>query len=1165
MTLRLFTWLLMVMFFTTLILAPLYSPTILRWVAHNIGDWSQGRLTVERADGQLARRFTLEGVRINLPAKLQLKLDYLRLDWRPFRLLDRELCLRSFEARGLQIELPAPQVTAEREPVPFNGIVLPIHGMVGELILTDIVVLQGGKELLALPSLHARRWQLAAEGMEIGGLALKVAGGEFHLNGFLPLQPSAVPRLELDLRLGGLPLAQPLIGRATVGGTLAEPQIILRTTSPSVVMVEGRVAWQADPLEFDAVVNLEPADLQRWHSAAPAGMLGGRLTLRGNPARMAIGSELKGDIAPTATTHLKEIRMASRLDLDLARQQLAVDMVQTHLLEGRVDLLGQLAWENGLSWQGRLSAQGINPVALAAEWPARLESEILMRGRWHDGQLRSEVDLLFLRGEMRQRPFLLTAHGQMEDKRLQLSRLHLESGSARLQMRGRFDGRVDAAVALMASDLQDLYPGLFGQIELLALVNGAVDAPEIVTQLRGEQLAWQTLHLDEIALDLAVDLSGRRAFDANLRAGKLRQAEQNLIDFANLRLDGRRGSHQGELELKGFDLHLFQSFHGQLTEGLKWRGELLHGSLELPALGHWLQHESAALDLSAEKQQLANWCWREDGDRLCLHASQQLGSVDGLINQINFDLQRLKEYLPQGVTVGGVVRGEARVAWPPSGDWGQLDLAILQAQSRIEIAEREPIDIAFRQFGLQMRGNSQGVRVSSRIDAPEWASITSQIDLPGWQPTLPWQQAQVSAEADVTLAELSWLARWVPALVNPRGAAAVKLDATGTLAKPRLSARLSLTDAGARIPQAGIDVAVEMEGRVVPDGRANLSGRARSGSGALQMHAASELKGWLPGAVEVTIDGERFETVRLPFARVDISPRLRLTYAEDRLSIGGEVVIPRASLGIPELPPGVTRSNDVVVLGREIEQQRRLRSDLDLVVALGDSVRLEGQGFKGRLGGRVRLRQGGDEVLLASGELLVLDGSYKAYGQDLIVERGRLLYANTPVDDPSIDLVATRTIGDVKAGVRVSGRLNRPELTIFSIPAMDSGDALAYLILGRPLNTASKGEGDALYSAALGLGLAQGEALAKQIGDRFGIDKVEMAGGTTEDASLVLGKSLSPRLYLEYAVGLFDSVNVLRLRYTLSEHWTLQTEQSSRAQGGDIFYVLETGRVEVAK
>ena len=62
------------------------------------------------------------------------------------------------------------------------------------------------------------------------------------------------------------------------------------------------------------------------------------------------------------------------------------------------------------------------------------------------------------------------------------------------------------------------------------------------------------------------------------------------------------------------------------------------------------------------------------------------------------------------------------------------------------------------------------------------------------------------------------------------------------------------------------------------------------------------------------------------------------------------------------------------------------------------------------------------------------------------------------------------------SGIKVTGRLQNPQLDLFSIPAMGQTDTLSYLILGRPMDGASASEGEVVAKAALALGLAGGDS-----------------------------------------------------------------------------------------
>ena len=40
----------------------------------------------------------------------------------------------------------------------------------------------------------------------------------------------------------------------------------------------------------------------------------------------------------------------------------------------------------------------------------------------------------------------------------------------------------------------------------------------------------------------------------------------------------------------------------------------------------------------------------------------------------------------------------------------------------------------------------------------------------------------------------------------------------------------------------------------------------------------------------------------------------------------------------------------------------------------------------------------------------------------------------------------------------------------------------------------------------------------------------------------MIGKYLSPRLYVSYGISLVDEINTLKLRYTISDRWVISAE-----------------------
>ena len=267
----------------------------------------------------------------------------------------------------------------------------------------------------------------------------------------------------------------------------------------------------------------------------------------------------------------------------------------------------------------------------------------------------------------------------------------------------------------------------------------------------------------------------------------------------------------------------------------------------------------------------------------------------------------------------------------------------------------------------------------------------------------------------------------------------------------------------------------------------------------------------------------------------------------------------------PELSTaGVTLSPDIVVeSGADpAAESRPTPVYAQVKMILGDQVRLNSFGIEAELGGQLDIAHAPGKVTTANGEIVLHKGRYSIYGRSLTIDPGRLVFTGGAVDDPGLDVRAIRTAGDVTAGVRVSGTARAPQVELFSDPALPDSEKLSYLLLGRPTSQANREEGAVLVQAALAM-LPGGAGGAGQVGSElrstFGIDTVsiESNGGEDQGRLLVLGKYLSPRLYVSYGAGVAGALNVFRVRYEMSRRWLLTSETSSRESSSDILYSIE--------
>ena len=225
---------------------------------------------------------------------------------------------------------------------------------------------------------------------------------------------------------------------------------------------------------------------------------------------------------------------------------------------------------------------------------------------------------------------------------------------------------------------------------------------------------------------------------------------------------------------------------------------------------------------------------------------------------------------------------------------------------------------------------------------------------------------------------------------------------------------------------------------------------------------------------------------------------------------------------------------------------------------LGPDFRVRGMGVDTRLDGVLTLAAAGapSTAPRLTGTVSTVGGTFRAYSQNLRIERGRITFSGA-IDNPTLDILALRPnyASEQQVGVQVLGTALLPRVSLYSRPALPDNQTLAWLLLGRAA-PATGAESAMLQSAALALlGGREGVSLAS----RFGLDELSLgdAGGGAglANASLTLGKRLSERFYASYEQSLSGATGTLFVFYELSRRWTLRG-QAGVASALDLIFTL---------
>ncbi len=925
----------------------------------------------------------------------------------------------------------------------------------------------------------------------------------------------------------------------------------LAVTSPNVpgnLELKGTV-----PLADDAQAQLALVWTDVLLPAALAGQelaSRGNVTLNGTPKQFALAGDMQ--VGPPG----RPVDIALAVNGNDERVALERVLLQQHRdgkPAGSLVATGDVTLKPVLGWKLDVKADKLDPGAIAAEWPGALNLQLSTEGRSEADGVTATIKMPRLDGTLRQRPVTGTADLRVAPGYVIDGTLALASGDSTLAVQGR-GGKdsTDARIGFTLASLGDFLPKAQGRLRGQFDLKGKWPALGINGNVSGEALAYDGNRATSLEITANVaDASAPRGSLELLATGVTAGGQQ----FDRVSLDGKgdRDSHELTFNARGDALAIQTQLRGVL-KGEDWNGTLNQLKLALKDQPEWSLEQPAALSYAGGAAKLGDLCLAAQGPRICIAGNQAAdGSAEG-----RYRIERLPLAMIAAITspdatfaLSGEINGDGSVRRSAQ---GALDgtAKIGSAEGRIAYPDRpdQPL-LAYTGLSVDATFAPQSQRIVVQGKLSDGGSIDGTIGVTG-------PEQNLSGQIQLGLGSLAFVELLTTEVANTKGKVDGRLAFAGTIAVPVVSGQILVDGFATEVPEAGLKL---VDGKVQIDlddqGRVAVNGGISSGKGRLKITGNAGTSADAP--LDIAIEGQDFLAADIPAAHVIVSPKLTVRRNEQGLAASGEVSMPKANIDLTKLPGGgaAKTSPDVVIVDADaVESKDALPITADITLRLGDDVKLKGFGLDGSLNGQLVVVERPGRQTTGRGEIRV-GGTYKAYGQDLKIQTGRLLFAGTAIDNPGLDLKAARELKDVTAGLRVQGTAQVPVLTVYSEPAMEQSEALSYLITGRPLSALKSGESDLVGAAAQALGSATGDLLAKSIGARLGVDAAVADNTALGGAALTVGKYLSPKLYLSYGVGIFTPGEVITLRYKLSRLWELEAQNATTENRAGLNYRLE--------
>jgi len=890
------------------------------------------------------------------------------------------------------------------------------------------------------------------------------------------------------------------------------------------------------------------------------------------PLKFSAGTfEIAGTREDYRLTTNTEITFEDKPPLNLTmtatgdRELTRIDPVVLTGFDGEVTGTGTVEWLNGPNLSLQLTGTGLNPGRVWYDWPGTLAMDASINAQKLDTGFEVNIQDVSIAGILRQLPVQLAVSSRFSPGLIQISKAKLSSATSSIDINGTWGTQTGIDWKILSPDLNMLHPEMSGQLNAEGRVSGTPEHPVMSGVLGASKITspWVSLEKADAKLDIS-NIAGDN-INIDLSLEKLTWQTSTQVDEVSLVVTGNTSSHDFTLQASSNARQLLATGRGNYSD-TQWQGSIDTLKVVPDTSGDtWANKEPAKLTVRKDTASLEELCLQNGPAVICGQLDRSTSdSWQAGLHASALPVALLNDYLPDDIDLAGLATIDIDVTNPAndliSGN-GKLDISSGQIRMHIDTNQMEsiPVESFVLEFDLldgvltsrllAVAADRSIEPLAARLELTGLDSLRPDYTLVGMNGSINWKQN-----------DLSILSRVIPQITDIKGDIDMDLAIEGTVANPQLQGKLMLANAGFIVPELGIALEdIQVNGNSDSDGSYTLNGQAASGGGELILAAGIENMADEDYVLTARISGERFEIINAPEIRALASPDININVTHNSIGVSGTVGISDATINLGEFRELVTLSDDVVIKDALV-QNRRDTSRLETAVQInfGERIDIQGQGLTGNLTGNLDVYTSARGELLGKGEVAISEGKFSAYGQSLVIEEGKLIFLGNRLNNPELRITAVRRIDDtITVGLRITGYATNPLLTLFSTPALGDDEILAYIVFGRPIASLTSGEGSDLIGAATAMGLQNSGFLTRSLSSTFGLDSLQFTSDATgENASVIIGKYITPKLYLSYMMGVFERIATARIRYDLNKNWSVEVKSSTDV-GVDLYYNIQ--------
>jgi translocation and assembly module TamB len=447
------------------------------------------------------------------------------------------------------------------------------------------------------------------------------------------------------------------------------------------------------------------------------------------------------------------------------------------------------------------------------------------------------------------------------------------------------------------------------------------------------------------------------------------------------------------------------------------------------------------------------------------------------------------------------------------------------------------------------------------------AAVRADLGLGARRPPLGEAPAELSVAAEAV--DLSVLAALVPGRIRSAGGTlTADVSARGPLARPSPRGTVSVRDGRVAIVEFGEVSAIALEAAATEDAVELSRLEAHRGKG--KVTASASLRGLTSkkARLEAHAEMSAFTISRAGMTMATLDVRADATGSLENRTLSTEITIPRGTIRLPNRSPRPLQPIDErkdISIGRpqpgKVQQPESgggSEPGLGIVVHVTVPRQLFVKGDDPRVDVELRAdvtyeRTGGEEY--ARGYVETVRGTVEPIGgRSFSIQRARVQFTGGPPSAATLDVEARYENPAAVITAKVLGPLQKPEITLTSVPPMDEAQIALLIATGQRDLKAGTGSVGTLTGAEAGkaaLGAVATTAFRELVANKLPIDTFSLDSG-----ALRAGKYVTDKVYVGY-VRRFEAdptrgenPDEVRIEYRITPRWNFESRYGTAQSGG---------------